>query len=98
LRRPVAGQEINRFDLTPNHPYKAAVPPGKRGGSRSSRTRGGMRWTRELANDERQLARTAKSCGPGAPTLALSFSGMETSPGVTVARKPGHRGEHEGNR
>ena len=27
--------------------HSCAVPPGKRGGSRSSRTRGGMRWTRE---------------------------------------------------
>jgi hypothetical protein len=25
-----------------------AIPPGKRGGSRSSRTRGGMRWTQKL--------------------------------------------------
>ena len=30
------------------------VSPDERGGSRSSRTRGGMRWTRSLANDERK--------------------------------------------
>jgi len=27
------------------------------------------------ALDERRWLRTAKSCGPGAPTLALSFAG-----------------------
>ena len=60
------------------------------GVSRSSRTRGGMRWTRQrfardgIAGrverlvsdqqhaDERRLLRTAKSCGPDAPTLASS--------------------------
>jgi hypothetical protein len=41
--------------------------------------------------------RTAKSCGPGAPMLALSFCGV-TSVEVTVAKKPGHRGEHEVSR
>src|SRR6476620_8874405 len=40
--------------------------------------------------------RTAKSCGPRAPTLALSFA--ESFREATVARKPGHRGEREGNR
>ena len=40
--------------------------------------------------------RTAKSCGPGAATLALSFAG--SFPQVTVANKPAHRGEHEVNR
>src|ERR1700742_5213695 len=34
---------------------------------------GGMRWTRVLATDERLNLRTAKSCGPDAPTLALSW-------------------------
>ena len=40
--------------------------------------------------------RTAKSCGPDAPTLASSFAGIFRE--MTVARKPGHRGEHEGSR
>ena len=39
--------------------------------------------------------RTTKSCGPGVPTLALSFAGVRET---TVAKEPGHRGEHEGNR
>jgi hypothetical protein len=89
--RPVSAQEINHFVSPPNHPYKAAVPPGKRGGSRSSRTRGGMRWTRGLANDERRPARTAKSCGPGAPTLALSPRAARAAAddGGKKARSPG---------
>jgi hypothetical protein len=49
-----------------------------------------------VANDERSYPRTAKSCGSGAPTLALSFAEMICE--MTVARKPGHREEHEGNR
>ena len=41
-------------------------------------------------------ARTAKSCGPDAPTLVSSW--WKTIPLMTVANKPGHRGEYEGNR
>src|SRR6266851_5693215 len=50
------------------------------------------------------LLRTAKSCGPDAPTLASSSrDGMSAQPGAdrpqipqaTVAKEPGHRGEHE---
>ena len=32
-----------------------------------------MRWTRLHLEDERCSPRTAKSCGPDAPTLASSF-------------------------
>jgi hypothetical protein len=39
------------------------------------------------------LLRTAKPCGPGTPTLVSSSSEASFS-GVTVARKPGRRGEH----
>ena len=42
------------------------------------------------------LSRTAKSCGPDAPTLASSLA--ELSAQTTVAKEPGHRGEHEGSR
>ena len=55
--------------------------------------------------DERRFSRTAKSCGPDAPTLASSsrsFVGptglrQDLAPLMTVANKPGHQ-EHEGNR
>jgi hypothetical protein len=48
------------------------------------------------ATDESANLRTVKSCGPDAPTLASSFA--ERSAQAKVARKPGHLGEHEGNR
>jgi hypothetical protein len=66
-------------------------PTPQRGVSRSSRTRDGMRWTRQrLARDgvagriersvsdqrasgREMLLRTAKSCGPDAPTLVSSL-------------------------
>jgi hypothetical protein len=48
------------------------------------------------AFDERRVTRTAKSCGPDAPTLAFK-SAQKTAP-ATVTNKPGHRGDHEGNR
>jgi hypothetical protein len=38
--------------------------------------------------------RTAKSCGPDAPTL-VSSSREASFLGMTVAKKPGHRGERE---
>src|ERR1700675_5206315 len=50
------------------------------------------------------LLRTAKSCGPDAPTLASSFAeGKSALPGadksdireMTVAKEPGHRGERD---
>jgi len=71
----------------PSHP--------KRGGSRSSRTCGGMRWTRIAAQDERRETRTAKSRGPDIPTLISSLSRLLQA---MVPIKPGHQEEHEGNR
>ena len=50
----------------------------------------------DALTDERRLMRTAKSCGPDAPTLASSCA--DDSRAATVAKEPGHRGEHEGNR
>ena len=49
-----------------------------------------------LREDVPRDTRTAKSCGPDAPTLASSLA--ESIREATVARKPGHRGEREGNR
>jgi hypothetical protein len=46
------------------------------------------------AKDESATLRTAKSCGPDAPTLASS-SREASFLGMTVANKPGHRGERE---
>src|SRR5437588_3832134 len=44
---PVLFAKIFPFLLDPNQNYIPAIPPHTRGGSRSSRTRGGMRWTRQ---------------------------------------------------
>src|SRR5438046_5133443 len=51
-----------------------------------------MQWTLWLSQDERCLRRTAKPCGPDAPTLASSFAGSDSCE-ATVAKEPGHRGE-----
>ena len=48
------------------------------------------------ASDEGACLRTAKSCGPDAPTLAFKSRGSIRE--MTVTKKPGHRGELEGNR
>jgi hypothetical protein len=66
----------------------------KRGASRSSRTLGAGCGGRDGDARRAAPARTAKSCGPDAPTLASSFRGVIPAQ-ATVARKPGHRGEHE---
>ena len=44
------------------------------------------------------MKRTAKSCGPDAPTLASNWRRCSRIALMMVATKPGHQGEHEGNR
>jgi hypothetical protein len=64
----------------------------KRGVSRSSRTLGAGCGGRFGDARRATLTRTAKSCGPDAPTLASS---LRVRSQATVAKEPGHRGEHE---
>ena len=52
------------LQLRPSRPKEGRWP--------SSRTLGGMRWTRRRRRRATPM-RTAKSCGPDAPTLASSF-------------------------
>src|SRR5439155_21624751 len=58
-----------------------------------------MRWTllfrRAFGAWTNEQRRTAKSCGPGAATLASS---LRSDLQVTVAKEPAHRGEHEVSR
>src|SRR6478735_5769244 len=56
-----------------------------------------MRWTRRLRRRTQDGSRTAKSCGPGAPVLALSFarSKLLRDDG---GKRAGHRGDHEVSR
>ena len=64
--------KIFRFPRRANHFYQLAPSHPRTGADReSSRTRGGMRWTRqrwacdELVRRRTAQMRTAKSCGPG---------------------------------
>jgi hypothetical protein len=64
--------------------------PSHRGALRTSRTRGGMRWTLIAPEDERRVMRTAKACGPDAPTLASSSrKATFAGDGGKQARSPG---------
>ena len=47
-----------------------------------------MRWTQWPRWTSEGLLRTAKSCGPGTPTLVSSFA--EVFREATVAKEPGH--------
>ena len=61
-----------------------------RGGSRSSRTRDRMRWTQGAPTTRALFLRTAKSCGPDAPTLASSSrEAVPADDGGKKARSPG---------
>jgi hypothetical protein len=57
----------------------------------------GMRWTLWVRKTGALAKRTAKSCGPDIPTLISSLREMMILQ-ATGARKPGPRGEREGNR
>jgi len=65
-------------------------------GVRTSRTRGGMRWTQSVCKTSAR-ERTAKSCGPDAAVLASSSlrSKLLESDG---GKRAVHRGEHEVSR
>src|SRR5258708_23339952 len=67
-----------------------------RGALRTSRTRGGMRWTRRLRKDERKLLADGEVVWFWRPDAGAKF--CESHRGATVARKPVHRGEREVSR
>ena len=68
----------------------AAVPPRTEGRTRRHERGAGCGGRGGVAG-RATLTRTAKSCGPGAPTLALSFRGsnIRESDGGKRARSPG---------
>jgi hypothetical protein len=68
------------------------------GVSRSSRTLAVGCDGRGLSDRRSSRLRTEKSCGSGAPTLALSSRRRVGVLRATGARKPGPREEHEGHR
>ena len=51
-------------------------------------TRGGERWTRRAATDERSSKRTAKACGPDVAVLASMHPEATVSRGATEAKEP----------
>jgi hypothetical protein len=87
--------KIFRFALTPNQQYIAHRPVPQRGARAIVTDAGRDAMDIDGAEDDRRLMWTAKSCGPDAPTLESS---RWSNPPATVAKEPGHRGEHEGNR
>jgi hypothetical protein len=75
LGRPVLICRNIWLFIHPNQGLALAIPSSlTRGVSRSSRTLGTGCDGRESAARRAALMRTAKSCGPGAPTLALSLA------------------------
>jgi hypothetical protein len=90
---PAPFAKIFRFTSKANHLHMFRHPgPIQRGVSRSSRTLGRDAMDAGGAKDESVVLRTAKPCGPDTPTL-VSSSREASFLGMTVARKPGHRGE-----
>ena len=79
----------------PNHRQHAAIPSRSEGRIAIVTDAGWDAVDAGGAADESAGLRTAKSCGPDAPTLASS---RRSNPSMTVTTKPGHRGEREGNR
>src|SRR5882672_6690542 len=76
---PAPARKIFRLTRRANQRYQLAPSHPTRGALRTSRH---ARWDAvdaELAKDERKRSRTAKSCGPGAPTLALSSQDASAS-------------------
>jgi hypothetical protein len=90
---PIA--KIFCFAADPNQQYIAHRPVPQRGARAIVTDAGRDAVDTDGAEDDRRLRWTAKSCGPDAPTLESS---RWSNPPATVAKEPGHRGEHEGNR
>jgi len=96
LGRPVPSQKIFRLTRRANQWQHSRRPVPQRGVSRSSRTRGGMRWTQAA------LLTRARTCGRRSRVVLTPRRwrqvGGSTSAGDggKKARSPvGHRGEHE---
>jgi hypothetical protein len=71
VQSPLA--KIFPFPFYPNHFYLSRHPGPHKGAFRDRHERrAGMRWTRAALLTRALFLRTAKSCGPDAPTLASS--------------------------
>jgi hypothetical protein len=86
---PVPSRKIFRFAIDPTRIYIPRHPVPLRGALRERHgRRGGMRWTRRRARRAMPM-RTAKSCGPDAPTLVSSWRNRNVNDGGKRARSPG---------
>lgn len=93
---PAPRAKIFRLTCRANHRHNSARLTADEGRSRSSRTCGEMRWTRN-AQRRRRVRRTAKSCGSGVAVLALS-PGEAKLLGGDGGKRAVLREEHEVNR
>jgi len=74
LGRPVLSEKIFPFLSDPNHLHIPRHPGPHKGAFRDRHGRKvGMRWTQAAPRTKALILRTAKSCGPDAPTLASSW-------------------------
>src|SRR4029077_9581388 len=70
--------------LRASHPLRGAL--------RTSRTRGGMRWTRMCATDERALSADGEVVWSWRPDAGAKFAAARAAAG-DGGKKAGHRGE-----
>ena len=85
-------KKYSDFQKTQISLYARPVPLRQRG-ARDRHGRGAGCGGRGRCQRREHLKRTAKACGPDAPMLASSPREASFL-GATVARKPGHRGDH----
>ena len=96
----ISKRKIFSFSSDPNQRLICVRPVPKEGRWPSSLTLGWDAVDATMshalyARDERHSLRTAKSCGPDAPTLASSSCEDASLHGDDGDNKAGHRGEHE---
>ena len=105
-QRPISFAESNRFGLSRcpgknislSENRKSCIccrrPASMRGGgSRSSRNARRDAMDAKVLTDEQRFSRTAKPCGPGAPTQVSSWRQCLRIAPTTVTKKPGLTGE-----
>ncbi len=93
---PAPSRKIFRFAIGANHLPVRRCPVPLRGALRNVTNAERDAVDADGAEDEQRRMRTAKSCGPDAPTLASSL--REVTFADDGGKKAGRRGEHEGSR
>jgi hypothetical protein len=91
-RCPALSQKIFRFTNHENQKYGPPRPALTGGADRDRHGRGARDAMDVDARETNARSRTAKSCGPGLPTLRSSAQVMILR--VMGAKKPGSQGDH----